>query len=359
MTPLRDGKRESQRGCAAMSGAAGDLLDLLPGTQPGAELPTGWRNVPLKTGFTSHLRNQVVDGSAVLEKARGGKNYFFTLTIPGRGDDVNRVSSAASGYMVNRLNRWLKASLFQGRFLYVWEVQKRGTAHLHYLVQVRRGIQRNRFIRALRREWRGILADVSKSSGTNLFLEPGGKDWSGDARFPVIDVRSVTSSLAKYLGKYCSKSKSKAGASSGWHPGRWGALSYRLQRELRSARDVHVWNGELQESPCSLMASIAAAVARTGATIWRLGDTIEQVWDVMSARPPTGQWSVLVRAVKDEFDRLNERNIPNGQRPIEFPRIGAIITGGRKLRRNSALGEANAIPGRVFMYSRSTVAIPG
>lgn len=191
---------------------------------------------PLKTRFTPYLRNILKDAAHIIETDSEGQGVFITLTTPGGSDAALNAYSIASGAIVNRLNTWLNRQIQKGEYVYVWELNGSGMPHLHYLLRLKPSTNRARFQSRLKREWRSILLDVSGSSGVDLFERKEGGTWRGDARYPRIQVKKIERTYVQYLAKYLSKTKSKGDGQNTWHPGRWGAVSYRLRKEVLARR---------------------------------------------------------------------------------------------------------------------------
>lgn len=212
------------------------ILDICRESRQGFKIGGRWRNLPLKTDFTPRARNFIRDAGYIIETSSNVTPWFLTLTIPGEGKLINDVLSAGSGYIIDRFNRWMRYRIESGYFAYVWEVQERGTPHVHYMFRANLGDSPGVFLAEVRAEWRKILLDVSADTGVDVFENADGYSWKDDPEKPLIDLRQIETSVAGYLAKYASKTQSKANAASGWHPGRWWGVSYPLRREVLRRR---------------------------------------------------------------------------------------------------------------------------
>lgn len=212
------------------------FLDICSKTRRGFKIGGRWRNLPLKTTFTPAAQNFVRDAGYIIESSSAITPWFLTLTIPGEGSEINDVLSAGSGYLIDRFNRWMRYRVESGFFAYVWELQERGTPHIHYMFRADLGDDPGVFAGEVRSEWRKILLDVSAEADVDLFENADGYSWKDDDTKPFVDMREITTSVAGYLAKYASKTRSKANAKTNWHPGRWWGVSYPCRKEVLRRR---------------------------------------------------------------------------------------------------------------------------
>ncbi|RTL34635.1 MAG: hypothetical protein EKK48_31070 [Candidatus Melainabacteria bacterium] len=180
---------------------------------------------PSPTSFTSYARNYCMDAAHVVETYAKGRGVFVTLTLPGNTPEVFRCFSAATGYVVDRMNRWLRYKVVNSLFMYVFEFQKRGALHMHYLFRLPDGVKNREFTRDLRAQWRKILLDVSEESSVDLFRKKDGGTWRHRADKPRIQVKNLRGTYAQYISKYASKAESKSGVFDQFSPRRWWGCS--------------------------------------------------------------------------------------------------------------------------------------
>jgi hypothetical protein len=194
------------------------------------------RHLPQKTRFSTYGRNFVRDAAHLVERDGQGRASFLTFTFAGGTQAGYDVMSAASGYICDRLNRWLRYKVHGGEFVYIWELQERGAPHLHYLFRWA-GQETGDDLRDLcQAEWRKILLEVSADSGTDLFARLEGGSWRDDPQKPFVDCKPVDWGYAQYMSKYMSKTKSKGGRGHTWVPGRWWAVSAPLRVKVLAER---------------------------------------------------------------------------------------------------------------------------
>lgn len=144
--------------------------------------------------------------------------------------------------MVHRLKSWASTCGEALHLIYCWEWQKRGALHLHLAAWFPSPDARARLHRGLRGEWIRLLLAVNERSGVDLFARAGGRGTWLDCLDKVrARAEWVRKSVAKYLGKYLSKTI-PAGSESRrfFYPSRWWGSTSNLKRQERSSR----WSSE-------------------------------------------------------------------------------------------------------------------
>lgn len=263
-------------------------LDILRKTRRQLKIGGRWREKPLTTDFTSRAKNWIRDACHLIETDAGGVPLFLTLTCPGGTNDVYEAMGIASGYIVDRFNRWIRGRVQNGWFAYVWELQGRGAPHLHYLFKIEAGKNFSLFYKEVRKEWRKILLDVSQEAGVDLFRCEDGRTHKDNPNLPVINFRKVKTSVAGYLAKYASKGRSKGVRGVSFSPGRWWGVSYPLRREVLKRRVSFVVG----------MTEIEAASARILECVEKLGNAVSKIWRASSEQTGPGEFvSIIVRGV--------------------------------------------------------------
>lgn len=228
-----------------------------------------WREKPLETDFTSRARNMLKDAGSLIENHCQGVGLFLTLTLPGGTNNAYEAAGIASGYIVDRFNRWLRYKVDNGWFGYVWELQKRGAPHLHYLFRMPTGTDFVGFYKETRREWRKILLDVSDETGVDLFATADGNTHKHDENLPGIHFRVIHQGLAGYLAKYASKKRSKGGVVSPFVPGRWWGVSYAVRREVLMRRVSFIFGATTLERATDRLVEIVDRLAVVAKSVWK------------------------------------------------------------------------------------------
>jgi hypothetical protein len=194
------------------------------------------RAIPQFTSWTTNARDYVRDSASAIEKYCSGTAFFATLTIPNARPDALAILSAASGYIVDRLTRWLRYKVVDGLYCLVWEVQKRGAPHIHCMFRLQSDREIMRLYRDMRAEWHRVLSDVSADTGCNLLLSDNGLDISRAPNSLNVNFQVVKQGYAQYISKYMSKAQSKADGTFSFRPGRWWGVSAPLRKLVAERR---------------------------------------------------------------------------------------------------------------------------
>lgn len=243
-------------------------FNLLPETRRGLKVGNRTRFECLETDWTSRAKAWVRDAGELIETEAGGLPLFLTLTCPGNTEEIFRAFGIASGYIADRLNRWLRYKVDKGWFAYVWEVQERGAPHLHYMFRMDRRTNFASFYKETRCEWRKILLDVSKECGIDLFNDGEGGTHAGNPNLPVINFKVIKTKVAGYLAKYASKERSKGLRNISFVPGRWWGISYSVRRECLLRRVSYVLG----------FTTIEHATERLVAAVEKIGSVAIETW---------------------------------------------------------------------------------
>jgi hypothetical protein len=195
-----------------------------------------WRFLPQKTIFTRRASRTLKDAGHLIETTGSGQGYFATLTVAGGTREVYDCISAGSGYIVDRLNRWLRYRTHLGYFCYCWELQDRGAPHLHYMFRASKSTTAKAIRRSLQREWRKILLDVSAQAGVDLFAQEAGGTWRHKPSKPHVHCKIIRKSMSGYLAKYITKGLRAQTVENQFYPGRWTGVSSPLLQAVREAR---------------------------------------------------------------------------------------------------------------------------
>lgn len=217
---------------------ARSALDLRRKVQTGVKKKGGYGATPRKSKFTMRGKYWVMDGAHVLETQPDTWAMMCTFTYPGGTLEGYQAISKYSAEIVNKLCIWLRKHSANGEYVYVWEVQKRGAPHLHFLLRFDPAQSVASFVVGAHREWRKILLDLQDKTGIALFESATGENWQERLDLPVCDFRKIDHSVAKYLSKYLSKVRTKDGAAQSWQPSQWWGISTALKKQVAARRHV-------------------------------------------------------------------------------------------------------------------------
>jgi hypothetical protein len=148
-------------------------------------------------------------GGVVSALYAANESLFLTGTFPGSSFRTQSAIASESSWIVHRLKAWIYKRIGANIAYYVWEFQKRGTLHLHYVVLVPCPIARSQILADFREEWIRLIAGASARSGVNLFQGERGRDYFTEKEKLQIYVQECYKSASSYLSKYLAKGKEK------------------------------------------------------------------------------------------------------------------------------------------------------
>lgn len=191
--------------------------------------------------FRLQARRTILRVGGAVDKS-GRRSVFLTGTLPGSTQAAMREIAAWSGYIVNRLNQWLRRHKPEGEdfyAFYAWEWQKRGALHLHYCLASSDESYLSYVVEGFRAFWKGLIDDISKLSGSDCWARRDGGTWRG---FGVLeaDAAYTRKSVAAYLSKYVCKGSAGNGGDVSrdrYYPSRWWGCSRGLLRCTKSLTD--------------------------------------------------------------------------------------------------------------------------
>lgn len=175
--------------------------------KPKNETPKkGWGALGTKERMTRRQAKRLSERVAGIEAWYGKDNCrFFTGTLPSVHPDAFKALAEWSGWLVDRIGKWIKRELGADcARVFVWEYQRRGALHLHAIV----GGSNigHMFAKGLRYQWIRGLFMIGQKTGVNMFQGRRGQNfWKSQHK-----IRARTEKLKKsavaYLSKYLSKS---------------------------------------------------------------------------------------------------------------------------------------------------------
>lgn len=205
-----------------------------------SKLKSGWGLYPRRTRFGAKPRHMLLEAGAVVDKTFGTNALFLTGTLPGSTQNALWGICLYSGYIVNRLQQWLRRKLGDLHSFYAWELQKRGALHIHYVCASGDRAMLETIQEGFKAQWVKILKDVCRKSGLDLF-EKDGKRWSWiDEESIQADAQFITKSCAAYVSKYVGKGANERhkGFGSLFRPARWWGCTRPLRHKVLQSRDT-------------------------------------------------------------------------------------------------------------------------
>lgn len=212
-------------------------LETPPSEQAKNTVRSGFGAAPKPTLFGLRAKRTLLRAGAALDRcAIAGETVLLTGTLPGSTPSAMEALANWSAYIVHRLKAWIAKRVAAKMDMYVWELQKRGALHLHYVVWIPGNLARTYILQGFKRQWTVLLKEISARSGVDVFERDRGGSWKDkpdvvQARAEIV-TKSVAAYLAKYLGKTSNVGKGFE-AARGFFPSRWWSVSRPLHAELR------------------------------------------------------------------------------------------------------------------------------
>jgi hypothetical protein len=172
-----------------------------------------WGKVQKPKSFSNNAKHLILESGFALDRMLSKKDCrFLTLTLPTSNPLNYQHLANWSGYLINILQQQIRNYIRDNSpteeiySLFVWEFQRRGALHLHYLI----GSLDKRAVRSLSLRlydaWFKCLGHIEEKSGADLFgkWRNSPKAWAKGNRIEI-----PRKSIARYICKYASKQKSK------------------------------------------------------------------------------------------------------------------------------------------------------
>ena len=206
------------------------------GDRPEQKIKAGYGRVGRQSKFSGRAKNTILRSGGALEHLyQPSECLFLTLTLPGSTDESMRAIAQWSGYLVNCFKAWLSKRLPHRYEMYVWEWQRRGALHLHYVVGCPDRALGEEIRQSLQAQWIRLLDAVCNKSGVDVYKKNSGFSHSSDKTVVKVDAQWCEKSVAAYLSKYVSKesSKNRNRVNKRYYPSQWYGVSRPLLAKLR------------------------------------------------------------------------------------------------------------------------------
>jgi hypothetical protein len=168
----------------------------------------GSRNRRTQDRLSPHARATLQRIGGVNAVYNGAESVaFLTGTFPGSTFAAQSAIASQAGWLVNALKAWIYKRIGANVAYWVWEFQKRGTLHLHYVVVIPDERDRNRLMADFRDEWIRLIKGASARSGVNLFIGEKSRDFFTEKEKLQIYAQQCYKNCSSYLSKYLAKSK--------------------------------------------------------------------------------------------------------------------------------------------------------
>lgn len=217
----------------------------------------------LRGGISRVARAKIRQSAGVFDWGNRRSQIFCTITLPGSTDEAMLALAKRSGQFVKAIQTYLPRGVGvkagELKYLWVWELQKRGALHMHMVIEASDRKTANRCRVFFRRIAVQVLRAIDAAEGVkvDLFARRYGGTWKDRESAWQIDAQPVRKSAGRYLSKYLSKAT--AGGSQ-FNPSRWWGCSSSLRRERNAVTaELSSWNSVVIPPDMSV-APIRAAI---------------------------------------------------------------------------------------------------
>lgn len=161
---------------------------------------------------------------------------FITLTIPGDTFSIFEAIAANSSRLIHDFKAWVNKRLPSKLDAYVWEYQRRGALHLHYVVHCPDQSIAGELKENVKAQWIRQLDRLSEATGIDLYERRNGDSWRHQKDIVRTSVETVKKSVSRYMSKYMSKSARTSSEGRRFpHPARYYGVSRPLLAAVESA----------------------------------------------------------------------------------------------------------------------------
>lgn len=205
------------------------------------KLKPGYGGECRPTKFGRLGKERVRDAAAVMEKLyHKEESLFLTGTLPAVSTEALAAIAAWSGFIVDRLNSWVAKHCPQPDFFWVWEFQKRGALHLHYVIATKNAEARNYILNNFKAEWCRLLESVSTRSGVDCFAGRSNRNHRSNGyrnvqAYAATIQKSIGAYMSKYLTKGFDNANENANSNGRFFPSRWWRVSGSLLKHIKAA----------------------------------------------------------------------------------------------------------------------------
>lgn len=196
----------------------------------------GYGSISKRNIFGRAARKTVRCAGAVIDELPRENTVFLTGTLPGSTDAACAALAAWSGWVVATILQWLRDYAPNSKVFGVWEYQKRGALHVHFVVACAESRQASFLLRSWKCRWIRILDSLVMRSSTDVYGRAQGGTHSGHKYRTRTDAQRVLKSVGCYLAKYLSKGNANKRRRCNYPPSRWFFCT-RAVRQIIAAKE--------------------------------------------------------------------------------------------------------------------------
>lgn len=179
-------------------------------------------------------RHKILHLGGLFDHADKDRQLFLTGTLPGSSDASLEAFTGLAPYVSKLVQTYLPRAIGLSakelRYLWVWELQKRGALHVHIAIE----LPSVELARELKAAWHGVWVQVLKAASEkadcDLFERRYGGSWAERSDIWKTDAGFVRKSIGRYISKYQGKGSK---GEERYFPPRWYGASSRLRKDLK------------------------------------------------------------------------------------------------------------------------------
>lgn len=189
--------------------------------------------------LTEKARHRIMHHGGLFSDENKNRQVFLTGTLPGSTVQAMEALTHLAPQVVKSVQtyipRYLNVGAKQLRYIWVWELQKRGALHMHLIVECENEKKASELVEGWSAIWVAVLRSAAKKADCDLFERWYGGTHKDNEENWQIKAEICKKSVARYLSKY--ESKGSDGERK-YFPPRWYGISSQLRR------DMWVWKCE-------------------------------------------------------------------------------------------------------------------
>lgn len=191
---------------------------------------TSGRKGSRRYALSNNGRHKILKYAGLFRAGRKHRQVFVTGTLPGSTISAMAAFSEGSGRFIKILQTYVLREMRKDssgvKYLWVWELQKRGALHVHAIFEWESKKVARRFIAKWHRIWAKSLQAFAGTCPVDIFARAQGGTWAGRIDKWQTDAETVKKSAGAYLAKYVGKKKD---GREEYYPSRWYGASKSLR----------------------------------------------------------------------------------------------------------------------------------
>lgn len=184
--------------------------------------------------LSEKARHRILHHAGLFKDSDKDRQVFLTGTLPGGTNAAMDAFTHLAPLVVKLVQTYLPRAVgvdaAKLRYVWVWELQKRGALHMHLIVEAPTVAVADTVLSEWRDTWSSILKLAAKKARCDLFERRFGGSHKNNESVWQIHAEKVKKSVSRYLSKYQSKGSD---GNPRWFPPRWYGISSALRRDYK------------------------------------------------------------------------------------------------------------------------------